>query len=49
MSFVLQKSELIHFTRARAPLYRGVCLGELVVKPVELARFLGVWLDQKLY
>jgi hypothetical protein len=48
MSFAPQKSELIHFTRARAPLRRGVCLGESVVEPVESARFLGVWLDRKL-
>jgi len=48
MSFAPQKSELIHFTRARALLHRGVRLGELAVEPVESARFLGVWLDRKL-
>jgi hypothetical protein len=48
MQFEPGKSELVHFTRARAPPQASVRLGASIVKPEESARFLGVWLDRKL-
>jgi hypothetical protein len=47
--FAPEKSELLHFTRARRAWKTGVRLGpDLLLQPVEEARFLGVWLDRKL-
>ena len=48
MEFALQKSELMHFTRAYKPLENKVQLSSAAVAPKESARFLGVWLDWKL-
>ena len=48
MQFAPQKSELLHFTRTHQAPTQRVQLGSAVVKPVESARFLGVWLDRKL-
>ena len=56
MAFVAQKCELIHFNKGRKQWKDPVALaypgggsrGYSVVKPVESARFLGVWLDRRL-
>jgi hypothetical protein len=48
MKFAPEKSELLHFTRAHKAPAQRVRLGNASVKPVESARFLGVWLDRKL-
>jgi len=46
--FAPEKSELIHFTRARKPWQKGLQLGAARVAPKEDGRFLGVWLNRKL-
>src|SRR5437667_10825577 len=46
--FAPEKSELIHFTRARKPWEKGLQLGATRVAPKEDGRFLSVWLDRKL-
>ncbi|EAQ83345.1 hypothetical protein CHGG_09749 [Chaetomium globosum CBS 148.51] len=48
MEFEPAKSELIHFSRARVPIEKTLTIGGVELKPVEDARFLGVWLDRKL-
>jgi len=48
MQFAPQKTELMHFTRARAPIQQRVRIGGAEVSPQVVARFLGVWLDRKL-
>ncbi|EAQ90773.1 hypothetical protein CHGG_02708 [Chaetomium globosum CBS 148.51] len=54
MAFAAQKCELIHFNKGRRQWENPVALahpgasGYSTVKPVESARFLGVWLDWKL-
>jgi hypothetical protein len=48
MNLCPKKSELLHFTRAQKALTQNIRLGNASVKPVESARFLGVWLDRKL-
>jgi hypothetical protein len=55
MAFTAQKCELIHFNKGRRQWKDPVALalaggsgGYSTVKPVESARFLGVWLDWKL-
>lgn len=48
MEFAPQKSELMHFTRARSALGNMVRLSSAEVAPKESARFLGVFLDRKL-
>ena len=48
MQFAPGKSELLHFTRAHQAPTQRVKLGDTSIKPVESARFLGVWLDRKL-
>ena len=48
MQFTPEKSELIHFTRSRRPIRLKLRLGDMEIKPLESARFLGVWLDRKL-
>ena len=48
LSFNPQKSELIHFTRCRKPPSTPCILDGMTVKPVETARFLGIWLNQRL-
>ena len=47
MEFEPKKSILMHFTRTRKPRDETVQFGEATLKPVEDARFLGVWLDRK--
>ena len=48
MVFEPSKSELIHFTKAHYTPTREVYLGPTPVKPVDSARFLGIWIDRKL-
>lgn len=48
MQFEPSKSELLHFTRAHTAPTTAVRLGTTTIRPVESARFLGVWLDRKL-
>ncbi len=48
MTFAPEKSELMHFTRARAPITQPIRLDNATIEPTESARFLGVWLDRKL-
>ena len=55
MAFGAQKCELIHFNKGRKQWINPIALadpgeggGYSIVKPVESARFLGVWLDWKL-
>lgn len=55
MQFAPEKSELMHFSRERRNPTASLRLGtkddsekSLLIKPVETARFLGVWLDRKL-
>jgi hypothetical protein len=48
MQFAPNKTELLHFTRARAPITQRVRIGDTEVEPQTSARFLGVWLDRKL-
>jgi hypothetical protein len=48
MQFEPSKSELLHFTRAKAASKQRVRLGNAIIEPTESARFLGVWLDRRL-
>jgi hypothetical protein len=48
MQFEPNKSELMHFTRARSPSLCGVRLANTEKAPTTSTRFLGVWLDRKL-
>ena len=48
MVFEPSKSELIHFTKAHHTPTREVYLGPIPIKPVDSARFLGIWIDRKL-
>nr|AAA21781.1 pol-like protein [Neurospora crassa] len=48
MEFEATKTELMHFTRTRAPRTETLQLGDTVLQPTESTRFLGVWLDRKL-
>ncbi len=48
LTFALEKSELLHFTRARKPWQKGLHLGATHIALKEDGRFLGVWLDRKL-
>ena len=48
MQFAPQKTELMHFTRARAPIQQSVRIGGAEVTPQANARFLGIWFDRKL-
>ena len=48
VQFAPQKTELIHFTRARRPLQQSVRIGGASAAPQDSARFLGVWLDRRL-
>jgi hypothetical protein len=48
MVFAPEKSELLHFSRAHAERTLPLRLGDLVVRPTKEARFLGVWLNNKL-
>ena len=54
MEFAAQKCELIHFNKGRRQWKAPVSLalpeggGYSTIQPVQLARFLGVWLDWKL-
>jgi len=48
MEFALEKSELVHLTRARVAPTTPVRLDQQVITPVQEARFLGVWIDRKL-
>jgi Reverse transcriptase (RNA-dependent DNA polymerase)/Endonuclease-reverse transcriptase len=48
MQFAPGKSELLHFSRAHQAPTQHIQLGDALIKPVESARFLGVWLDRKL-
>ena len=55
MAFAAQKCELIHFNKGRKQWKDPIALalvggsgGYSTVKPVESARFLGVWLDWRL-
>jgi len=48
MVFAPTKSELVHFTRAHKAETQDIRLGNATVKPLESAKFLGVWLDRKL-
>jgi hypothetical protein len=45
MKFASEKSELLYFIRAYKALEQRVRLENASIKPVESARFLGVWLD----
>ena len=51
MAFAAQKCELIHFNKGRRQWQDIVALalleggGYSTIKPIESARFLGVWLD----
>ena len=49
MQFEASKSKLIHFTRAHVPQMEAINLGAINLMSTEDARFLGVWLDRKLY
>jgi hypothetical protein len=48
MKFALEKSELLHFSRAYKACLLFVRLSNTAISPVNFARFLGVWLDRKL-
>lgn len=49
ISFDLDKCELQHFTLAPKPKeYPEIILGEVVLPPNQVTRWLGVWLDRKL-
>jgi hypothetical protein len=48
MQFEPAKSELLHPTRTRTAPSQEFRLGATIVKPVEVSRFLGIWLDRKL-
>ena len=48
MQFEPAKSELMHFTRTRAAAQDTLLTGGVTLRPVQEARFLGVWLHRKL-
>jgi len=53
MAFAPEKSELIHFNKGRKQWANSLDLvqpggGTSRIRPVELAEFIGVWLDRKL-
>jgi hypothetical protein len=48
MKFAPEKSELLHFSRAHADCELLLRLGAVMVRPTADARFLGVWLNNRL-
>ena len=48
MEFAPKKSKLLHLTHTHATPTTPVCLDQQLITPVQEARFLGVWIDQKL-
>jgi hypothetical protein len=48
MEFAPEKSELLHFSRAHADCELPLRLGAVTVRPTTDARFLGVWLNNRL-
>jgi hypothetical protein len=48
MEFAPEKSKLLHFTRSCIAPTTPIHLDDQLIKPVQEARFLGVWIDRKL-
>jgi hypothetical protein len=48
MEFASEKSELLHFSHAHADCELLLRLGAITVRPIINARFLGVWLNNRL-
>jgi hypothetical protein len=48
MEFAPEKSELLHFSRAHADYELPLRLGAVTVRPITDARFLGIWLNNRL-
>jgi hypothetical protein len=48
MEFALGKSELLHFSHTHADCELLLRLGAVTVRPTTDARFLGVWLNNRL-
>ena len=42
------KTELIHFYTKRKPIKESITIGPTTIKPVEVVRWLGIYLDRKL-
>jgi hypothetical protein len=49
MEFAFEKSELLHFNSARAACELFLRLGTVIIQPITDARFLEVWLNNKLF
>jgi hypothetical protein len=49
MEFASEKSELLHFSHAHADCELPLRLGAVTMRPITDARFLGVWLNNKLF
>jgi hypothetical protein len=48
MEFAPEKSELLHFSSARAPCELFLHLETVIIQPITNVRFLGIWLNNKL-
>jgi hypothetical protein len=48
MEFASEKSELLHFSHAHADCELPLRLGAVTMRPIIDARFLGVWLNNRL-
>lgn len=48
ITFEIQKTELLHFHRKRQPVEDTLNIQETTLKPKQIVRWLGIWLDQKL-
>jgi hypothetical protein len=49
MEFAFEKSELLHFSHAHANCELPLRLEAVIMRPITDARFLGVWLNNRLF
>jgi hypothetical protein len=49
MEFAPEKSKLLHFNSAKAACELFLRLGTIIIQPITDAKFLGVWLNNKLF
>jgi hypothetical protein len=48
MEFAFEKNELLHFSSAKAACELSLYLGTIIIQPITDARFLKIWLNNKL-
>jgi hypothetical protein len=49
MEFAPEKNELLHFSSAKAACELFLRLETVIIQPITDARFLGIWLNNKLF